>query len=82
MKTTAELLTLINTNVADNTTGAITPANVREVVNLLVGDTLSGQLVRDSQGANTGGLFGTTSSNGWVIAPSALAVITRIEGVV
>ena len=31
MKTTAELLTLINAIIADNTTGAVTPAKVREV---------------------------------------------------
>ena len=31
MKNTADLLALINTNIADNTTGAVTPAKVREV---------------------------------------------------
>lgn len=61
---------------------SLIPTDSRVVVNLLAGDTLSGQLVRDSLGANAGGLFGITSSNGWVIAPSALAVITRIEGIV
>lgn len=61
---------------------SIIPTDSRVVVNLLAGDTLSGQLVRDSHGTNAGGLFGITSSNGWVIAPSALAVITRIEGII
>ena len=60
---------------------SLIPTDSRVVVNLLAGDTLAGQLVRDSQGANAGGLFGITSSNGWVMAPSALAVITSIEGV-
>lgn len=61
---------------------SIIPTDSRVVVNLLAGDTLSCQLLRGPDGANAGGLFGATSSNEWVIAPSALAVITRIEGII
>ena len=37
MKNTAELLTLINANIADNSTGLVTPAKVREVASQVVG---------------------------------------------
>ena len=37
MKNTTDLLTLINANIADNTTGLVTPAKVREVASQVVG---------------------------------------------
>ena len=37
MKKTADLLALINANIADNTTGLVTPAKVREVASQVVG---------------------------------------------
>lgn len=60
---------------------SIIPTDSRVVMSLLAGDVISLQLIRDSLGSNTGGLFSQTSSHGWALAPSALLVVTRIDGV-
>ena len=55
----------------------------RLVFDLVVGDTISMQLLRDSAGVNDGGIFSrsTTSPIAWASSPSALLVVSRIEGV-
>lgn len=49
---------------------------------LTAGDVLTLQIIRDSSGVNFGGLYAVTSADGWNIAPSALLVASRIEGIV
>lgn len=49
---------------------------------LTAGDVLTLQIIRDSSGVNFGGIYAVTSADGWNIAPSALLVASRIEGVV
>ena len=49
---------------------------------LNAGDVLTLQIIRDSAGSDFGGLYAITSSHGWNIAPTALLVASRIEGVV
>lgn len=51
-------------------------------ITLTAGDVLTLQIIRDSSGTNFGGLYSVTSSHGWSIAPSALLVASRIEGIV
>lgn len=60
---------------------SIIPTDSRVVMNLLAGDVITMQLIRDALGANAGGLFAQTSSHGWSLAPSALLVVSRINGV-
>lgn len=60
---------------------SIIPTDSRVVIPLLAGDTVQMQLIRDSLGANSGGLYRQVSSHGWVAAPSALLVASVIEGV-
>ena len=60
---------------------SIIPTDSRVVMQLLAGDTVQMQLIRDSLGANSGGLYQQISSHGWVAAPSALLVASVIEGV-
>lgn len=60
---------------------SIIPTDSRVVMSLLAGDIISLQLIRDSLGSNSGGLFAQASSHGWALAPSALLVVTRIDGV-
>ena len=60
---------------------SIIPTDSRVLMNLLAGDVITLQLIRDSIGANAGGLFAQTSSHGWDMAPSALLVVSRIDGV-
>lgn len=60
---------------------SIIPTDSRVVIPLLAGDTVQMQLIRDSLGANSGGLYQQTSSHGWGAAPSALLVASVIEGV-
>lgn len=49
---------------------------------LTAGNVLTIQIIRDSSGENFGGLYAVNSAAGWNIAPSALLVASRIEGVV
>lgn len=60
---------------------SIIPTDSRVVIPLLAGDTVHMQLIRDSLGANSGGLYQQISSHGWAAAPSALLVASVIEGV-
>jgi hypothetical protein len=60
---------------------SIIPTDSRVVMSLLAGDVITMQLIRDSLGTNAGGLFAQTSSHGWALAPSALLVVSRIDGV-
>ena len=60
---------------------SIIPTDSRVVMALLAGDTVKMELVRDSLGANSGGLYQQLSSHGWLAAPSALLVVSVIEGV-
>ena len=61
---------------------SIIPTDSRVVMTLLAGDTVKMELVRDSLGANSGGLYQQAASTpGWSAAPSALLVASVIEGV-
>lgn len=63
---------------------SLIPTDSRVVMDLLAGDTIYCQLVRDSAGGagnNSGGIYSQASSNGWALSPSALLVISRIDGV-
>ena len=61
---------------------SIIPTDSRVVMGLLAGDTVKMELVRDSIGANSGGLYQQAASTpGWLAAPSALLVASVIEGV-
>ena len=60
---------------------SIIPTDSRVVIELLAGDTVKMELIRDSLGANSGGLYQQVSSHGWIAAPSALLVASVIEGV-
>ena len=57
------------------------PTDSRVIIHLLAGDTITVQLIRDSLGANEGGLFAQASSHGWTIAPTALLDVAKVEGV-
>ena len=61
---------------------SIIPTDSRVLMELLAGDTVKMELVRDSIGANSGGLYQQAASTpGWSAAPSALLVASVIEGV-
>jgi hypothetical protein len=60
---------------------SIIPTDSRVVMELLAGDTVKMELIRDSLGVNSGGLYQQISSHGWIAAPSALLVSSVIEGV-
>lgn len=62
---------------ADN----VTALDSRVLLTLTAGDVLTVEIIRDSAGANFGGLYAATSSHGWVLAPTALLVISDIEPV-
>ena len=64
-----------------SSTSSIIPTDSRVVIPLLAGDTVQMQLIRDSAGDNSGGLYQQLSSHGWIAAPSALLVASVIEGV-
>ena len=60
---------------------SIIPTDSRVVMELLAGDAVQVQFIRDSLGVNSGGLHQQPSSHGWDAAPSALLVASVIEGV-
>ena len=61
---------------------SIIPTDSRVVMELLAGDTVKVELVRDPIGANSGGLYQQVASTpGWSAAPPALIVASVIEGV-
>ena len=57
------------------------PTDSRVIIPLLAGDTITVQVIRDSAGANAGGLFAQASSHGWVLAPTALIDVAKVEGI-
>lgn len=61
---------------------SIIPTDSRVLIDLIAGDTVSMQFIRDSLGANSGGLFQQASSHGWLSAPSALLVVSKVVGVI
>ena len=62
---------------------SIIPTDSRVLMDLIAGDTVSMQFVRDSLGDNSGGLFQQTASTlGWGAAPSALLVASKVVGVI
>ena len=61
---------------------SIIPTDSRVLIDLIAGDTVSMQFIRDSLGANSGGLFQQVSSHGWIAAPSALLVASKVVGVI
>jgi len=63
-----------------DTAGILIASSITSTVNASIGDTLSYQLIRDSSGANQGGLFSSTvTAAGWNFSPSASIIIERIE---
>lgn len=62
-----------------DTAGILIASSIESWVNIPApGTTLVYQLVRDSSGADAGGLFSSTVSVGWNFSPSASIVIDRI----
>lgn len=63
-------------------TDATTPSESRVVLNPTAGQTFQVQIMRDSAGANFGGVYPQTATvAAWGVAPSALLVISRLEPV-
>lgn len=66
-----------------SSSSSIIPTDSRVVMDLIAGDTVSMQFVRDSLGDNSGGLLQQTASTiGWGAAPSALLVASKLQGVI
>ena len=66
-----------------SSSSSIIPTDSRVVMDLVAGDTVSMQFVRDSLGDNSGGLFQQTASTpGWGAAPSALIVASKLRGAI
>ena len=66
-----------------SSSSSIIPTDSRVVIDLIAGDTVSVQFVRDSLGDNSGGLFQQAASTlGWGAAPSALLVASKLQGVI
>ena len=66
-----------------SSSSSIIPTDSRVVIDLIAGDTVSVQFVRDSLGDNSGGLFQQEASTlGWGAAPSALLVASKMHGVI
>ena len=61
---------------------SIIPTDSRVLIDLIAGDTVSVQFIRDSIGVNSGGLFKQVSSHGWGAAPTALMVASKVVGVI
>ena len=62
---------------------SIIPTDSRVLIDLMAGDTVSMQLVRDSAGVNSGGLLQqAATTSGWGAAPSALLVASKVVGVI
>lgn len=58
------------------------PIESRVAVNVTAGQTMAVQIMRDSAGANFGGVYPQTATvAAWGVAPSALLVISRLEPV-
>ncbi|HBX1184352.1 TPA: hypothetical protein MGM46_004482 [Salmonella enterica] len=58
------------------------PIESRVVVNATAGQTFTVEIMRDAAGSNFGGLYPQVATvTSWGVAPSALLVISRLEGV-
>lgn len=58
------------------------PIESRVVVNATAGQTFTVEIMRDASGSNFGGLYPQVATvTSWGVAPSALPVISRLEGV-
>ncbi|WQA18332.1 hypothetical protein [Salmonella phage vB_SenS_TUMS_E6] len=58
------------------------PIESRVVVNASAGQTFTVEIMRDAAGSNFGGLYPQVATvTSWGVAPSALLVISRLEGV-
>ncbi len=58
------------------------PIESRVVVNAAAGQTFTVEIMRDAAGSNFGGLYPQVATvTSWGVAPSALLVISRLEGV-
>ncbi|MGT1180977.1 hypothetical protein ACVPRA_23805, partial [Salmonella enterica subsp. enterica serovar Enteritidis] len=58
------------------------PIESRVVVNAAAGQTFTVGIMRDAAGSNFGGLYLQAATvTSWGVAPSALLVISRLEGV-
>ena len=61
---------------------SIIPTDLRVVIDLLAGDTVKLEFVRDPLGVNTGGLYQQIATTpGWSAAPSAFLFVSVVEGV-
>ena len=66
-----------------SSSSSIIPTDSRVVIDLIAGDTVSVQFVRDSLGDNSGGLIQQAASTlDWGAAPSALLVASKMQGVI
>lgn len=66
-----------------SSSSSIIPTDSRVVIDLIAGDTVSVQFVRDSLGDNSGGLFQQAASTiDWGAAPSALLVASKLRGII
>ena len=62
---------------------SIIPTDSRVLIDLIAGDTVSMQFVRDAAGVNSGGLLQqSAATSGWGAAPSALLVASKVVGVI
>ena len=62
---------------------SIIPTDSRVLIDLIAGDTVSMQFVRDAAGVNSGGLLQqAATTSGWGAAPSALLVASKVVGVI
>ena len=77
MKNTADLLTLINANIADNTTGLVTPAKVREVESQIADSGLN-KVATTSQSVAGPVVFNSTLKKG----ANNVLVASKVVGVV
>ncbi|OMM39135.1 hypothetical protein BCA80_23350 [Salmonella enterica subsp. enterica serovar Enteritidis] len=58
------------------------PIESRVVVNATTGQTFTVEIMRDAAGSNFGGLYPQVATvTSWGVAPSALLVVSRLEGV-
>ena len=60
----------------------IIPTDSRVVLGqVAAGSVLTVEIIRDSSGANAGGVYAKTSAHGWNVSPSTLIVVSRLEGI-
>lgn len=60
----------------------VIPTDSRVVLGqVAAGSVLTVEIIRDSSGANAGGVYAKTSAHGWNVSPSTLIVVSRLEGI-